>query len=136
MRYAICYVSTASKDLEEKEIKEILDYSAEYNNQHDIRGVLLYAEGNFFEILEGDKELVEGVFADIQKDPRHKNIIQVVGKDVNHGAFDGFKAEVIDENSKCDYELVKEYMVQVEGLDSQTQEVVKRMLEVFIDTHQ
>lgn len=135
MRYAICYVSTASKDLEEKEIKEILDYSAQFNNQHDIRGILLYAEGNFFEILEGEKELVEEVFEDIQKDPRHKNIIQVVGKNLKQGAFDGFKAEKVNENNKCNHELVKEYMEQVEGLDSQTQLVVKRMLEVFIDTH-
>ncbi len=135
MRYAICYVSTASDDVKENDIKDLLDFSAKYNNEHDIRGVLLYAEGNFFEILEGEKKLVEDVFSLIQKDQRHKNIIQVVGKDVKHGAFDGFKAEKVDESNKCDYELVKEYMVQVEGLDKQTQEVVKRMLEVFIDTH-
>lgn len=135
MRYAICYVSTASRNVDEKEIKEILEYSKNYNNKHDIRGILLYAEGNFFEILEGDKKLVEDIYNNIQKDPRHTNIIQVVGKNLEQGAFDGFKAEIVNERNKCDYELVKEYMEQVEGLDRQTQEVVKRMLEVFIDTH-
>ncbi|CAN5301807.1 hypothetical protein BH23BAC2_BH23BAC2_24960 [soil metagenome] len=135
MRYAICYVSTVSGDVSLEEIKNILDTAARRNNEHDIRGVLLYAEGNFFEVLEGEKKLVEDMYATIQKDPRHKNIIQVVGKNVKHGAFDGFKAEVVDDSNKCDYELVKEYMEQVEGLDSQTQGVVKGMLEVFIDTH-
>ncbi len=135
MRYAICYVSTVSKDAKLEDIKNLLDSTAQYNNEHDIRGVLLYAEGNFFQILEGEKKLVEDIFEDIKKDKRHKNIIQVVGKDVKHGAFDGFKAELVNESNKCDYELVKEYMVQVEGLDSETQGVVKRMLEVFIDTH-
>lgn len=59
MRYAICYVSTAAMDVKFKEIKDLLDYSAKYNNGHDIRGVLLYADGNFFEILEGNKPRVE-----------------------------------------------------------------------------
>lgn len=79
---------------------------------------------------------MQHIFSDIQKDPRHQNIIQLVGKDLKQGAFDGYKAELVNENNKCDYNLVKEYMKQVEGLDSQTQGVVKHMLEVFIDTHQ
>lgn len=135
MRYAICYVSTASNDVNLEEIKDLLNKAAQYNNDHDIRGVLLYAEGNFFQILEGEKPFVEKIFEHIQKDPRHKNLIQVVGKNLQHGAFDGYKAEMVNERNKYNYELVKEYMEQVEGLDSQTQEVVKRMLEVFIDTH-
>lgn len=135
MRYAICYVSTASEDVKLDVIKELLDTTAKYNNEHDIRGIMLYGEGNFFQILEGEKKLVEEIFVNIKKDLRHKNIIQVVGKDLEQGAFDGYKAEMVNESNKCDYELVKEYMEQVEGLDSQTQGVVKRMLEVFIDTH-
>lgn len=135
MRYAICYVSTASRDEKLEDIKKLLDWTAKYNNDHDIRGILLYAEGNFFQIMEGDKKLVEDIFENIKKDRRHTNIIQVVGKDMKQGAFDGYKAEMVNDSNKCDYDLVKEYMEQVEGLDSQTQEVVKRMMEVFIDTH-
>lgn len=59
-----------------------------------------------------------------------------MGKNIKQGAFDGFKAEIVDDSNKYNYELVKEYMEQVEGLDSKTQEVVKRMLEVFIDTRE
>ena len=134
MRYAICFVSTASKDLEEREIKELLKETSIYNNGHDIRGVFLYADGNFFHVMEGDKKLVEDLFAQIQKDPRHHNIIQVLGKDMEQGAFDHFKVEMVNESNKLDYQLVKEYMEQVEGLDAKTQETVKRILEVFIET--
>lgn|SRR5690606_34499991 len=135
MRYAICYVSTASEDTKLEDIKKLLASTSHYNNAHDIRGLLLYAEGNFFQILEGEKNLVEDIFSDIQKDPRHQNIIQIVGKDLKQGAFDGYKAEIVNERNKSDYNLVKEYMQQVDGLDHKTQEVVKRMMEVFIDTH-
>ncbi len=134
MRYAICYVSTANADLEKPEVQNLLNYTSNFNNAHDIRGVLLYSEGNFFQILEGDKKFVLELFDQIQKDTRHQNIIQVLGKDLKQGAFDGFKAEIVSETSKYDYELVKEYMEQVEGLDHQTQQTVKRILEVFIET--
>ena len=135
MRYAICYISTATNNSKLVDIQNLLDSTAKYNNAHDIRGLLLYGEGNYFQILEGEKKLVEAIFVYIKKDPRHKNIIQVVGKDLNNGAFDGYKAEMVNETNKCDYELVREFMEQVEGLDSQTQKVVKQMLEVFVDTH-
>ena len=135
MRYAICYVSSAASNYNLNDIQNLLDTTEQYNNAHDIRGLLLYGEGNYFQILEGEKKLVEAIFDDIKKDPRHKNIIQVVGKNLRQGAFDGYKAEIVNENNKCDYELVKEYMEQVEDLDGQTQRVVKEMLEVFVDTH-
>ena len=135
MRYAICYVSTSTNNVKLVDIQKLLDTTAQYNNDHDIRGLLLYGEGNYFQIMEGEKKLVEEIFVDIKKDPRHKNIIQVVGKNLRNGAFDGYKAEMINENNKCDYDLVKVYMEQVEGLDTQTQRVVKQMLEVFVDTH-
>lgn len=134
MRYAICYVSTASNKIDEPQIEELLNSASKYNNDHDIRGILLYSNGNFFQILEGDKNLVVQLYDQISKDSRHNNIIQVVGKNLDHGAFDGYKAEVVNERNKSDYNLVKEYMEQVEGLDSSTQVTVKRMLEVFIDT--
>lgn len=135
MRYAICYVSTANTGLEKPDVQNLLDYTSNFNNAHDVRGVLLYSEGNFFEILEGDKKFVLELFDQIQKDTRHQNIIQVLGKELKQGAFDGFKAEIVTESNKYDYELVKEYMEQVEGLDAQTQGVVKQMLEVFVDTN-
>ena len=135
MRYAISYVSSAASNYNLNDIQNLLDTTEQYNNAHDIRGLLLYGEGNYFQILEGEKKLVEAIFDDIKKDPRHKNIIQVVGKNLRQGAFDGYKAEIVNENNKCDYELVKEYMEQVEDLDGQTQRVVKEMLEVFVDTH-
>lgn len=134
MRYAICYVSTASENLEKPAVEQLLLYTSNFNNQHDIRGVLLYSEGNFFQILEGNKKLVLDLYGQILKDARHHNIIQVLGKDLKQGAFDGFKAEIVTESTQLDHELVREYMEQVEGLDSQTQQTVKRILEVFIDT--
>jgi len=55
MRYSIVYVSTASKDLEKKEIERTLNSSKTWNNENDVTGLLLFSEGNFFQIIEGEK---------------------------------------------------------------------------------
>lgn len=56
MRYAISYVSTAKKSLSETEIRQILNDSENNNNKQNITGLLLYSEGNFFQIIEGDQK--------------------------------------------------------------------------------
>ena len=38
-------------------------------------GCLLYYEKQFIQIIEGDKQLIKGLFANIEKDIRHKNVI-------------------------------------------------------------
>lgn len=134
MRYAVCYVSTSTREMDTLEMEDLLNSTSKYNNECDIRGILLYSTGNFFQILEGEKELIIKLFGQISKDTRHHSIIQVVGKTIKNGAFDGYKAEIVLDSNKCDYNLVKEYMLQVEGLDSKLQGTVKRMMEVFIDT--
>jgi len=56
MRYAISYVSTATKDLKQNEIEKILYSSEKQNNIDNITGLLLFSEGNFFQVIEGKKE--------------------------------------------------------------------------------
>jgi len=56
MRYAIVYVSTASNELKDEEIQNILSSSNTWNNKNDITGLLLFSEGNFFQIIEGEKK--------------------------------------------------------------------------------
>lgn len=56
MRYAICYVSTASPGLTDAEIKKMLETAEKNNSRNDVKGLLLYSEGNFFEIIEGNKD--------------------------------------------------------------------------------
>lgn len=134
MRYAICYVSTAVKKLDREEIKELLEYTEEKNNRINVKGLLLYSEGNFFHVMEGEKKIVHDLYEQIQNDPRHHNIIQVLGKELDHGAFDGFKSDIVTDENKYDPDILQEYLEPVRGMDKQTQLVVKDILEVFIET--
>lgn len=134
MRYAICYVSTAVKDFSVDEVQKIFNHAKQKNISNDVKGLLLYSKGNFFQVLEGDKEFVLPLFSKIEKDPRHHTIIQVVGKDISQGSFDGYEFDIVNKKNKYDPNLLQEYLEPLKGMDEKIQDVVKNMLEVFIDT--
>ncbi len=85
MHYAICYVSTASNDLEEQEIHQLLEETEENNNRRNLTGILLFSEGNFFQVLEGEEDIVRGIFRQIQDDPRHHNILKIFSRKIDEG---------------------------------------------------
>ena len=73
--YELLYCSSASQDLTPDDIANILNISRKYNSEREITGCLLYYEKQFIQIIEGDKQLIKGLFANIEKDIRHKNVI-------------------------------------------------------------
>ena len=61
-------------DRKESVLADILQ-SAVRHNQHDgVTGMLLYAEGNFLQVMEGEPGTVQATFERIRKDPRHRNV--------------------------------------------------------------
>ncbi|GAA4270756.1 BLUF domain-containing protein [Aquimarina gracilis] len=87
MRYTISYVSTVSPDLSETDIADLMSYVKQHNNFLDITGILIYSDGNFLQVLEGEKETVKILFERIKKDPRHYNIIKMLDKEIKDNAF-------------------------------------------------
>lgn len=72
----LVYVSSAPHLLTEEELIQLLDQSRRRNQRLDITGMLLYAGGNFMQVLEGEEEHVEAVYQSILADDRnHGNVI-------------------------------------------------------------
>ncbi len=53
---------------------ELLEQSRERNLKNRITGLLLYKDGQFMQVLEGDEAAVMKIFASIERDPRHKSV--------------------------------------------------------------
>ncbi len=87
MRYVISYVSTVNPDLSEIDIENLMAYVKIHNNTLDITGILIYSDGNFFQVLEGKKEIIKKLFGRIKKDQRHYNIIKMLDKEITDGSF-------------------------------------------------
>jgi hypothetical protein len=74
----IVYVSTAKRLLSEEELLDLLMASRIKNDVINITGMLLYGEGTFMQVLEGEPDELDKLFGSIKEDSRHKNIITLI----------------------------------------------------------
>ncbi len=136
MRHAICYVSDKNEKISDKQVEELLKECTTNNTSSGIKGVLLYSEGNFFQIIEGEKVFILDLFEKIKQDARHNGIIQIIGRDIAHDAFDGYKTDILNGETKYQASLPKEYTDTLEGLPGDLKKTMKKMMGTFIDTHE
>ena len=79
--YSIVYVSTANPDLDVSTIESIFDDFRRKNDDRNIRGILMYSQGNFFQILETqyqDRQSIIDLFQRIKEDDRHYDVIKII----------------------------------------------------------
>lgn len=75
--YHLVYQSSATKQLNEKDLQTILAQSRAWNTTHDLTGVLLHSEGDILQVLEGSADEVQYIFKKIAQDVRHRNIVKL-----------------------------------------------------------
>lgn len=68
----LIYVSSAVKAMSEAELIDILKKAREKNTRLNITGMLLFKDGNFLQVLEGDEAEVTKLYETIALDPRHQ----------------------------------------------------------------
>ena len=85
--YYLIYLSAATKWFTEDELKELLDISYKNNSRDNITGLLLYSEGSFIQLLEGDEADVQTTFRRISADQRHKGIAPVASGNIDQRNF-------------------------------------------------
>jgi hypothetical protein len=76
--YRLVYVSSAVNLFTDDQLQELLEVSRRNNNATGITGMLLYVEGNFIQVLEGEKPKVVETQQRIAKDPRHQGLITLL----------------------------------------------------------
>lgn len=81
------YASTAESGFNESDIPALLTNARVANEAKGITGMLLYIEGSFFQILEGDASAVDTVFRRISGDPRHSRITMIIREPISKRSF-------------------------------------------------
>lgn len=71
--YQLLYVSGAVGRPTEEEVEQILAVSRRNNAELGVTGMLLYADGAFIQVLEGEESTVKTLSHRISRDPRHRN---------------------------------------------------------------
>jgi len=100
MKYLV-YISTAYRLMNQDELLDILAVSRKNNQKNKLTGMLLYGEGTFIQVLEGDESTLENIYQTIKADERHKNIIKMAEGTIDQPNFPewsmGFKSASAEE---------------------------------------
>ena len=89
MEHCIVYFSTWREPFQEKDLVATLELSRQNNAVDGITSVTLYVRGNIIQVLEGQKEVVEALYARIQQDHRHTNVTKVLSRPIQKRLFAG-----------------------------------------------
>lgn len=77
--FRLAYVSEPCQGFGKKELDQIREVSTLRNAELDVTGLLVILENCILQVLEGQKEEVESLFALISEDSRHQRVKQFCG---------------------------------------------------------
>lgn len=83
----LIYLSRATQPMSEEALATLLRQARHHNTQHGLTGVLAYGNGQFMQLLEGERSVVETLYARIQRDPRHDNLVRFADKAIAQRSF-------------------------------------------------
>jgi len=83
----IVYASAATRDIEARELIDLLAQARRKNRELGITGMLLHSERSFFQVLEGEADTVGALFSRIAKDERHGRIAKIIEEPIAHRHF-------------------------------------------------
>jgi Sensors of blue-light using FAD len=98
--YQIIYSSKAATPMQTDDLQELLDSARANNAAKGITGALIYAEGIFLQILEGDKVLLQELMAKIRRDLRHESVFVVRESEVAKAIFGSWKMAYVSATPK------------------------------------
>ena len=102
MLIQLCYASRRVEREHDlvRDLSDILEKSSVFNHIHDIHGVLYYAEGIYFQCLEGEQTAVEALFQTITQDLRHHQIHRFADRGIEHFQFKKWSMKYVKDSTK------------------------------------
>ncbi|MEO7414184.1 MAG: BLUF domain-containing protein [Opitutaceae bacterium] len=85
--FHLVYASSATVPFPEADLRALLEVSRRKNSLVGVSGMLLYRDGNFMQVLEGEEPVVRGVHLRIARDPRHSGLLTLLQGAVAERSF-------------------------------------------------
>jgi len=100
MPYRLVYSSEAAADLTPAELEGMLAESRLRNKAHGISGVLVFVDGAFLQVLEGERNDVLDLMGRIERDPRHRSVKVFYEQDIDERAFPTWSMAYLSPNAE------------------------------------
>ena len=83
----LIYISSAVTELVPAQLRDILNGARANNRKHQVTGLLLYHDGTFIQVLEGQANTVDTTFARIRRNGLHSGILILSQAEVSDRLF-------------------------------------------------
>ena len=94
MIHTICYSSKAVDGLQKEALEGIYNKTYTNNSLRNVTGILLFELGNFFQVLEGDKDIIIPLYENkIKNDPRHHSIFEIINRPKQKALFSNYSTD-------------------------------------------
>lgn len=132
----IIYMSRSVKPLSDAELRLLLEQARNANEEQNITGALVYGDGQFMQVIEGQESTLATLYAKLLDDPRHINIVKLADKQITQRSFSnwsmGFHAVSPQEfASLAGYVHPSQMELTVAGL-SEADSLLLHMMKAFI----
>jgi len=87
LMHHIIYLSWAAHPFSDEQLQTLLQTARSHNAQVDVTGILVYGNGCFLQVLEGEEATVRQLYDQIKQDNRHRNVTAYADKAVAQRAF-------------------------------------------------
>ncbi len=97
----IIYASEADPNVDQEALDEILGHARVNNAELDVTGILLFGNGVFIQVLEGEDDVVDRLAMHIEQDPRHRNFDILYEDNIHRRAFGAWDMayKILDQDS-------------------------------------
>lgn len=98
----LCYASTRVEQQFDliQDLSDILVRARSFNTEKNIFGVLYYAEGRFFQCLQGEHAALEQLFQHITQDTRHRDILRYPDQTIDQIDFSKWSMKYVNRHSE------------------------------------
>jgi len=132
--HQLLYVSSTPRDIAPATIDDILTVSRANNARLGVTGLLIYIDGGFLQILEGDERSLRELYMRICTDRRHSETRLLLDREVAARAFSGWsmgfeRPSLDDPESAGMFGVTREAILG--RLSPQAGRVIAVMLETF-----
>ncbi len=110
----------------------ILNNTSRRNSTLNITGLLVYNNGNFLQILEGNYDRVYNLYAKIITDDRHDNIIKLIDEPLETRIFDSYEVGFMVVNNMYEQKQLKGYLDWLKQAEIKSVDKVIQIVENFI----
>jgi hypothetical protein len=83
----IIYLSRATRPMSDEELATLLTQAREANARQNITGALVYGDGQFMQIIEGEEADLAMLYARLLQDGRHGQVFKFADKPILQRSF-------------------------------------------------